>query len=113
MGRRIDLRDALAQDPAPLRAPPSWLNAALGTVNGVTVLHAGAGRLDGRWHRQTSDEFLLVLEGTLVVEFDDGPLSAGPGQAILIAADERHRAAVPEGCLLLSVEGADMRRTEA
>jgi quercetin dioxygenase-like cupin family protein len=113
MGRRIALRAALASDPAPLRAPPSWINAELGTVNGVTVLHAGAGRLDGRWHRQTSDEFLLVLEGTLVVEFDEGALTAGPGEAILIAADERHRAVVPDDCLLLSVEGAGMRRTEA
>ena len=82
-------------------------------VNGVSVLHAGTGRLDGRWHRQTSDEFLLVLEGRLVVEFDDGPLSAGPGEAIMVATGERHRAVVPDGCLLLSVEGVGMERTEA
>src|SRR5205807_933636 len=69
-------------------------------------------RLDGRWHRQTSDEFLLVLEGELVVEFDAGPLSAGPGEAILIAAGERHRAEVPADCLLLSVEGVAMERTD-
>ena len=113
MGKKIALRDALSSDPAPLRAPPSWINAELGTVNGASVLHAGTGRLDGRWHRQTSDEFLLVLEGTLIVEFDDGPLSAGPGEAIMIAAGERHRAVVPEGCLLLSVEAAQMQRSEA
>ncbi len=112
MGRKVDLRHALATDPAPLRAPPSWTNSEVGTVNGETVLHAGAGRLDGKWHRQTSDEFLLVLEGALVVEFDEGPLSAGPGEAIMIAAGERHRAVVPGDCLLLSVEGVGMRRTE-
>jgi quercetin dioxygenase-like cupin family protein len=81
-------------------------------VNGGTILHAGSGRLDGAWHRQTSDEFLLVLEGELVVEFEAGPLAAGPGEGILIAAGERHRAVVSEGCLLLSVEGAGMRRTD-
>ena len=81
-------------------------------MNGVTVLHAGGGRLDGRWHRQDSDEFLLVLEGELTVEFDAGPLSAGPGEAILIGAGERHRAVVPDGCLLLSVEAAGMTRSE-
>lgn len=113
MGRKIALREALASDPVPLRAPPSWINTEIGTVNGVSVLHAGAGRLDGRWHRQTSDEFLLVLEGTLAVEFDDGPLSAGPGEAILIGAGERHRAVVPDDCLLLSIEGFGMKRTEA
>jgi quercetin dioxygenase-like cupin family protein len=70
------------------------------------------GRLDGGWHRQTSDEFLLVLEGELTVEFAAGPLSARPGEAILIAAGERHRAAVPEECLLLSVEAVGMKRTD-
>jgi quercetin dioxygenase-like cupin family protein len=112
MGRKISLRDALASDTAPVRAPPAWMNTELGTVNGVSVLHAGAGRLDGGWHRQTSDEFLLVLEGGLTVEFEGGPLSAGPGEAILISAGERHRAAVPRDCLLLSVEAVGMQRTD-
>jgi quercetin dioxygenase-like cupin family protein len=113
VGKKISLREALASDPNPLRAPPAWANTELGTVNGVSVLHAGAGRLDGSWHRQSSDEFLLVLEGALTVEFDGGPLSAGPGEAIHIGAGERHRASVADGCLLLSVEAADMRRFEA
>jgi mannose-6-phosphate isomerase-like protein (cupin superfamily) len=112
MGRKISLRNALSADPAPLRAPPAWANTELGTVNGVSILHAGAGRLDGGWHRQTSDEFLLVVEGELVVEFETGPLAAGPGEAILIAAGERHRAAAPVDCLLLSVEGVGMKRTD-
>ncbi len=85
MGKKIRLRDALASDAAPLRAPPAWTNTELTTVNGVSVLHAGSGRLDGGWHRQTSDEFLLVLEGELVIEFEAGPLAAGPGEAILIS----------------------------
>jgi quercetin dioxygenase-like cupin family protein len=113
MGTKIGLRDALRSDPKPMRAPPAWSNTELGTVNGVSVLHAGAGRLDGSWHRQSSDEFLLVLEGALTVEFDAGPLSAGPGEAIHIAAGERHRASVVDGCLLLSVEAVDMKRSEA
>jgi quercetin dioxygenase-like cupin family protein len=112
MGERISLRDALANDPEPMRAPPAWSNAELGTVNGSVVLHAGAGRLDGGWHRQDSDECLLVLEGELVVEFDSGDLRAGPGEAILIRAHERHRAAVPTGCLLLSVEAVGMQRLD-
>lgn len=112
VGRKVSLRGALAADEAPLRAPPAWTNTQIGTVNGVSVLHAGQGRLDGSWHRQTSDECLLVIEGELIVEFEAGPLAAGPGEAILIAAGERHRAAAPEGCLLLSVEGVGMQRTD-
>ncbi|MGH2491495.1 MAG: cupin domain-containing protein [Candidatus Limnocylindria bacterium] len=113
MGKKISLEHALATDPAPLKAPPAWTNTEVGQVNGRTILHAGGGRLDGRWHRQDSDEFLLVVTGQLTVEFDAGPLTAGPGEAILIAAGERHRTAVPEGCLLLSVEAVGMKRFEA
>ena len=113
MGRKIELRRALDADPAPLTALPDWKNTEVAVVNGASVLHAGTGRLDGRWHRQDSDEFLVVLEGLLTVEFDSGPLSAGPGEAILISAGERHRAVVPHECLLLSVEAVGMKRSEA
>ena len=54
-----------------------------------------------------------MLEGELIVEFDAGPLAAGPGEGILIAAGERHRAAVPEDCLLLSVEAVGMSEARA
>ncbi len=84
MGKLIRLEHALESDPAPLKAPPAWANTEVGTVNGPVVLHAGGG----------------------------GPLTAGPGEGILIAANERHRAAVPDGCLLLSVEGVAMKRFE-
>jgi len=81
-------------------------------VNGVAVLHAGSGRLDGTWHRQTSDEFLLVLEGGLTVEFDTGHSSA-TGEAIHIAAGERPSRGGARGMLLLSVEAVGMKRLEA
>jgi quercetin dioxygenase-like cupin family protein len=113
LGRKIRLERALESDPAPLRAPPDWINTELALVNGTTVLHAGSGRLDGSWHRQDSDEFLLVIRGELTVEFDQGRLSAGPGEAILVSAGERHRTAVPNDCLLLSVEAAGMKRLDA
>src|SRR2546429_4329975 len=109
VGRKISLRDALASDPAPLRAPPAWTNSELGVVNGVAVLHAGSGKLDGGWHRQTSDEFLLVLEGEMVVQFDAGPLAAGPGEAILISAAARPPRPRPPGGPLPFAGGAGPR----
>ncbi len=112
MGTKIRLERALETDPTPLRAPPAWTNAEVGTINGHVVLHAGGGQPDGQWHRQDSDEFLLVVCGALVVEFESGSLTAGPGEGVLIAAHERHRATVPDDCLLLSVEGIAMKRFE-
>jgi hypothetical protein len=53
VGKKISLRDALASDPTPLRASPAWTNTELGTVNGVSVLHAGIGE-DRPWWRRSS-----------------------------------------------------------
>jgi len=54
----------------------------------------------------------VVVAGELIVEFDDGPLRGGPGEAILIGPGERHRASVPVDCLLLSIEPLGMRRAD-
>jgi mannose-6-phosphate isomerase-like protein (cupin superfamily) len=112
LGRKLDLRSALVQDPERVVAPPAWVNGELARIRGDVVLHAGGGRLDGGWHRQDGDECLVVVAGELVVEFEDGPLRAGVGEAILIGAGESHRASVPVDCLLLSVEPVGMRRTD-
>jgi quercetin dioxygenase-like cupin family protein len=112
MGRKLDLRAALVEDPDPLTAPPAWVNGELARIRGDVVLHAGGGRLDGSWHSQDGDECLVVLAGELVVEFDEGPLRAGAGEVILIVAGERHRASVPVDCVLLSVEPVGMRRSD-
>ncbi|HEY2372872.1 MAG TPA: cupin domain-containing protein [Gaiellaceae bacterium] len=112
MGWKIDLRTALADDPDPLTAPPAWTNGVLARIPGEAVVHAGGGRLDGAWHSQDGVECLIVVEGELVVEFDAGPLRAAPGEAIVIAPGERHRASVPDGCLLISVEPVGMRRDD-
>lgn len=113
MGRKLELRAALADDPRPLRAPPSWVNGELARIPGDVVVHAGGGRLDGGWHRQDGRECLVVIAGELVVEFEDGPLRASPGEAILIEPGDRHRASVPDDCLLVSIEPAALRRDDA
>jgi len=112
MGRKLELRKALAEDPRPLLAPPAWVNGELARIPGGGVVHAGGGRLEGGWHRQDGRECLVVVAGELVVEFEDGPRRASPGEAILIEPGERHRASAPDGCLLVSIEPAAMRRED-
>lgn len=82
----------------------------MATVNDSVVIHAGGGRLSGEWHRQDSDECLVVLRGELRVEFDDGVVRVGPGEGVLVRAHERHRTEALDGALLLSVEAVGMRR---
>ena len=112
MQRHFKLEDSLRTSPNRLTAPPDWTNAEVAAVNDSVVLHAGGGRLQGEWHRQDSDEVLVVLRGELRVGFDEEQVSVGPGEGVLIRARERHRTEVPEDALLLSVEAINMQRLE-
>lgn len=109
MGKRLQVRAALEAviDPT---APPDWRNAELASINGDVVIHAGAGTLEGAWHRQDSDECLLVLEGELTVDFDAGPQTALPGECILIEAFERHRVRAVAGAVVVAIESHNATR---
>lgn len=109
MGELHRLDELLAQVSEPT-APPDWRNARLGTLNGSVAAHAGGGVLQGSWHRQDSDECLVVVRGEVTVDFDDATVSAGPGACILISARERHRVTVPDGALLVAFESVTARR---
>jgi cupin 2 domain-containing protein len=80
------------------RDPP-----AIGSERLATLWSAGAVRVariessahaspDGFWYDQDDDEWVVVLEGDAVIEFDDGDWHAlGTGDWIVIPAHARHR----------------------
>ncbi len=45
------------------------------------------------WYDQSETEFVVLLEGNAVIEYDDGkpPVSLTKGDTLLIPAHERHR----------------------
>lgn len=92
-------------------APPSWVNARLGTLNESIVVHSGGGLLHGAWHSQDSDEMLLVLGGSCTVEHQNGSLTAGPGQLIRIEANEPHRVSTTAGTALVAIESSNATRS--
>lgn len=92
-------------------APPAWANVHLTTLNGGTVVHSGGGELSGGWHSQDSDEMLIVLSGACTVHTDDGPVRAGAGEVVCIAAGEAHRIETAVGTRLVAVEAVDAQRT--
>lgn len=109
MGTKHVLASLLTAQGEPT-APPNWRNARLGDINGSVVLHAGGGQLEGSWHRQDSDECLIVVSGEVTVVFDDGPITGVAGECILIEAHERHRVLVPDQALLVAIESVDATR---
>lgn len=53
--------------------------------------------------RPEFDEYTLVLEGTVIVESDDGVQAVGAGQAIIARAGERIRYRTDEGATYVAI----------
>jgi mannose-6-phosphate isomerase-like protein (cupin superfamily) len=49
------------------------------------------------------DEFTVVLEGSMTVETDDGPMLVNAGQAVITRAGETVRYSTPDGARYIAV----------
>lgn len=68
-----------------------WKNWVLADVNDHVVRISVMTR-DFHWHRHSnSDEVLLALEGSLIVDFEDGSITAAPGEFVRVPRDVLHR----------------------
>ncbi len=67
------------------------MNRVLTSVNGQNV-HLSVMEGPFYWHvHSDSDETFLVLEGILIIDFDDGPIELSTGQLLTVPAGIRHR----------------------
>jgi mannose-6-phosphate isomerase-like protein (cupin superfamily) len=68
-----------------------YMNRVLTSVNDQNV-HISVMTEPFFWHlHPDSDETFLVLEGTLIIDFDDGSVELRPGHLLTIPAGVRHR----------------------
>jgi mannose-6-phosphate isomerase-like protein (cupin superfamily) len=72
-------------------APDGYMNRVLTSVNGqdvhISVMHAPF-----FWHlHPDSDETFLVIEGMLIIDFEEGPVELGSGHMLTVPAGVRHR----------------------
>jgi mannose-6-phosphate isomerase-like protein (cupin superfamily) len=68
-----------------------YMNRVLTSVNGQNV-HLSVMEGPFYWHlHPDSDETFLVLEGALVIDFDDGSVELRLGQLLTVPAGMRHR----------------------
>jgi mannose-6-phosphate isomerase-like protein (cupin superfamily) len=68
-----------------------YRNEVLTTVNDHDV-HVSVMSAPYFWHlHPDSDETFIGVEGTLIIEFDDGPVELRPGQILTVPAGTRHR----------------------
>lgn len=101
----------LIQSPSRVEAAgtkPKVIDEYVGRVNSgeerVSIAHmrSPAGWLEPG-QRPDFDEYTLVLEGVLRVEYDGGALVVGPGQAVLVRGGEWVRYSTPEGASYVAV----------
>ena len=91
--------EAAANDP--------WFNQTLTTVNDA-VVRLGVIHGDFHWHKHDdTDEFFLVIEGELLIDFEDrDTVALGPQQAMTVPKGAVHRTRAPVRTTILMVEAA-------
>ena len=82
-----------------------WQNKSLCGVNDcvvrLAVIHG-----EFHWHKHDKeDEFFYVIDGLLLVDFEDYTSEIGKGQGIMVPKGVLHRTRAPERTSVLAVEG--------
>ena len=81
-----------------------WFNQTLTEVNG-SVVRVGIIEGEYHWHKhENDDEFFFVLEGKLLIDFEDKTVELTPGQGVTISKNVIHRTRAPQKTVILMVE---------
>jgi mannose-6-phosphate isomerase-like protein (cupin superfamily) len=98
---------ALIDIPAEIAAHEPWFNQTLTTVNDA-VVRLGIIEGDFHWHKhEGEDEFFLVLEGRLLIDFEDrDTVTLEPHQGYTVPRGVVHRTRAPVRTAILMVEPA-------
>ena len=96
---------ALVDVAAEMAANEPWFNQTLTSVNDA-VLRLGVIEGDFHWHKHDdTDEFFLVLEGELLLDFEDrATVALAPHQGFTVPRGVVHRTRAPRRTSILMVE---------
>ena len=91
--------------------PHDWCNQTLCRVND-SLVRLGIFKGEFHWHRHDKeDEFFYVVEGKLLIDFEDKMVELAPRQGIVVPRGVPHRPRAPERTLVLMVEAATVKAT--
>jgi len=95
---KVDLAASLA------RIEAAWSPRIVARYNDNKVV-VGKAKGEFVWHSHPeTDDFFLVLEGRLTIDFRDGSVELGPGELYVVPAGVEHRPRSDEGASILLVE---------
>ena len=93
------------------RVTALWSPKVIAELNGQYVK---AAKLRGEfvWHDHAGeDELFLVVRGSLVIQFEGGAVTLGPGECCVVPRGVRHNPVADEECWVLLFEPAATRHT--
>jgi mannose-6-phosphate isomerase-like protein (cupin superfamily) len=88
-----------------------WSPRVIGRVNDQYVKIA---RIQGEfvWHaHEDEDELFLVLRGRLRIQLEDGEVTLGPGEMVVVPRGVRHNPLAAEECWVMLVEPVSTKHT--
>lgn len=88
-----------------------WSPKVIGQVNDQYVKIA---RLQGEfvWHaHEDEDELFLVIRGTMRIQLEDGDVTLGPGELVVVPRGVRHNPVATEECWVMLVETMTTKHT--
>jgi mannose-6-phosphate isomerase-like protein (cupin superfamily) len=81
-----------------------WYNQTLCQVND-SVVRLGVLKGEYHWHQhEDEDEFFMVLDGRLLIDFEGQTVELGPRQAITVQKGIQHRPRAPERTVVIMIE---------
>jgi mannose-6-phosphate isomerase-like protein (cupin superfamily) len=87
-------------------ATHKWYNQTLCQVNG-SVVRLGVIEGEYHWHKHDDDdEFFYVVDGQLLIDFEDRTVALSPGQGMVVPKTVVHRTRAPQRTRILMVENA-------
>ncbi|MFW9919099.1 MAG: cupin domain-containing protein [Candidatus Thorarchaeota archaeon] len=88
-----------------------WQNHSLCVVNDC-VVRIGVIHGEFHWHKHDKeDEFFYVIDGQLLIDFEDVSVEVNPGQGFMVPKGIQHRTRAPRRTSILMVEGSGVRAT--
>ena len=85
-----------------------WFNQTLTRVND-SVVRLGILEGEFHWHKHdVDDEFFYVVDGRLLIDFEDRTVELTTKQGMTVPRGVIHRTRAPEKVVVLSVESADI-----
>jgi len=88
-----------------------WSPRVIAQVNDQYVKVA---KLQGEfvWHAHAEeDELFVVVRGTLVMQLEDGAVTLGPGQCLVVPRGVRHNPMAAEECWVMLIEPMQTKHT--